>query len=181
MEPLKIRLRKARLAGSLLGLLAVLLALGIWALTVEGSVLVAERGSLTLVRVLGITLLLVGVLMTAFVLPRLISPLPALVLDETGLLDNATILGSGYAHWCDIREFHFAEAERQRMLFVVLNQPDQYLERLPKMKRILGRARERRGDPSFFSVPIKHLAISENDLSDHLVRYMSAYHTSTLA
>lgn len=181
MEPLNIRLRKTRLAGSLLGLLAILVALGIWALTVEGSVLAAEGRSLALVRVLGITLLLVGVLMTAFVLPRLISPLPALVLDETGLLDNATILGSGYARWRDIREFYFGEAERQRMLFVILNQPHQHLERQPRIKRILGRARERRGDPSFFSIPIRHLAISESDLSDHLVRYMSAYHTSTAA
>ncbi|WP_147328320.1 STM3941 family protein [Duganella sp. BJB475] len=181
LEPLNIRLRKARLAGALLGLLAILIPLGIWALNVEGSILAAEGRSQTLVRILGVTLLFVGALLTAFVLPRLFSSSPALILDETGLFNNATILGSGYASWCDIRELHFGEAERQRLLFVILNQPHQYLERQSRIKRILGRARERRGDPSFFSIPIKHLAISENDLADYLARYMSAYHASTRA
>ena len=181
MEPLNIRLRKARLAAALIGLLAILIPLGIWALTVEGSLLAAEGRSQALVRVLGVALLFVGALITAFVLPRLFSSSPALVIDETGIFDNATLLGNGYARWCDIRELHFGEAERQRLLFVILNQPHQYLQRQPRIKRILGRARERRGDPSFFSIPIKHLSISENDLSDYLARYMSAYHASTTA
>jgi hypothetical protein len=179
MEPLKISLRKGKLAGLLLLILTLLIPVGYWALTVEVSVLAAEGRSSFLVRSIGALLVFSGALLVAVSLPRLISSAPALVLDETGLSDNTTILGNGHIPWSDIREFHFGEAEHQRLLFVIVDQPHQYLGNKSGLTRMLARARERRGDPSPFSIPTKHLAISESELSEHLTRYASAWHART--
>jgi hypothetical protein len=179
MKLLKIKLRRWRMVGLLLALLIILIPLGYWLLTVEASVLAAERRSPLLVRSLGAFLLCVAALLAIISIPRLVSLKPGLILDDTGLTDNTNIFGNGHIPWSDICGFHFGEAEHVRLLFVIVDRPQQYLEKRSWLSRTLARARERRGDPSPFCIPVKNLAISEHELAEHLLRYASESHART--
>ena len=130
-------------------------------------------------RFWGVVNLLSGGLLTWAVLRRKRSS-TALILDATGLTDTVTGVGNGHVPWKDIRGFKFGEIQHQRVLFVILDKPQEYLKNRSLAEKLLGMVSEHRGYSSPVAIGLGHLAISEDELRKQLIRYSSAYHADAL-
>lgn len=82
-------------------------------------------------------------LAAAFGLIRLISPQPAVVLDNTGLHDRASLTAAGFLPWREIDNVVCLCLGTQRMLSIGLTDPDAVLARATPLPRLAMRANMR--------------------------------------
>ncbi len=102
---------------------------GMWALQVDLSELSGRYSDPLTVRGGGLVsvvffgaCLLVGLRQT-------LSLGPALVLDQEGVFDRATVVRAGRIPWSDIKGFDLCWVAGQQMLVIQLQNPQQYVER----------------------------------------------------
>ena len=69
-------------------------------------------------------------------LHRAVKPQPALVLDDMGLLDNASLWSVGFLLWEDIVGVGVFSAGGQRFITLVVRDPEALLSRLSPVKRV---------------------------------------------
>ncbi|MDP9912316.1 hypothetical protein J2W27_004442 [Variovorax boronicumulans] len=75
-----------------------------------------------------------------FALTRLFSRKPALTIDHTGIVDNASGLAAGFIPWSDVVDAQVFEFQRQRFLGLSLRNPQDYLAQASPLKRLLMKA-----------------------------------------
>jgi hypothetical protein len=75
-----------------------------------------------------------------YLLFRLLSRSPALIIDERGLTDNASFTSAGFIPWSDIQAVQIMQVKRQPFLAIHVTDPEQYLQRLNILQQILMRA-----------------------------------------
>lgn len=73
----------------------------------------------------------------AFALTRLFSKKPALIIDQSGITDNASGLSVGFIPWSDITGTGIATFQKQKLLGISLRNPQEYLEKATILKRLL--------------------------------------------
>lgn len=71
---------------------------------------------------------------------RLVAPKPALVLDDTGLYDNASALGAGFIGWDSIHDVVLVDFQKQPMISIVVTDPEAVLSHVSGLKRKAMRA-----------------------------------------
>lgn len=71
----------------------------------------------------------------AYLVYRLISPKPSLIVDERGIYDNASALGAGWIRWEEIEEMYAFEYRGQTMLGIIPKDEEEILGRLSLLKR----------------------------------------------
>lgn len=98
----------------------------------------------------------------AYTLFRLCVPTPAVVVDDEGLLDNASITGAGMLRWEEISDVFAYEFKGQRMLGIVPVDGVAF-ERLPRLKRLVLGINKHIGVPPF-NIPLKILPVSADEL-----------------
>lgn len=128
MKPITLHVPKQHfrrmLSASLMALLVPLWLLGS---PVPGS---------TVVACLGIAFLLVCAVYVAF---RLGTAAPMLVIDDTGLTDNATALGAGLVRWDEISRAEIASVLGQEMLTLHMADTPAFFARMHPLKRLFMR------------------------------------------
>lgn len=86
----------------------------------------------------------------------------ALVIDDQGLIDQASPMKAGRIPWDDIEGFEIAPAAGQTWFVVRLTRPEDYLQRVSKWRRHVGAANQRMvGSPVVISPNILDADIDE--------------------
>lgn len=88
---------------------------------------------------------------------------PALVIDDEGLLDNATLTSAGMLRWEEIEDVYAYEFMGHRMLGIVPVDEEVAIRRLPRLKQLVLRTNRSFGVPPF-NIPLKPLRVSTEDL-----------------
>jgi hypothetical protein len=94
---------------------------------------------------------------------RLCAGRPALVIDDEGLLDNATLTSAGMLRWEEIEDVYAYELMGHRMLGIVPVDEQALIGRLPRLKQLVLRTNRAFGLPPF-NIPLKPLRVSIEDL-----------------
>lgn len=91
--------------------------------------------------------LIIGILATAFFglcliycVAKLFARKPALVLDNSGVYDNASAVSAGFIAWNDIKIATSSEFRNQRTLAIAVTDPEALLTRISGFKRLAMRA-----------------------------------------
>ena len=74
-----------------------------------------------------------------YLVRRIRDPSPAIVIDESGVLDNASAAGAGRVYWAEITEARICSYRGFRFLGIYLNDPATIIKRQTMAKRILMR------------------------------------------
>ncbi len=151
----------------------VFVAIGIWMISIPDADIEAQRrfNSPWLVHGLGWTAVLFFGLCSLFAVRNLFSPKPGLVLDREGLTDQSSGLAVGFIPWRDIAGFEPCVLQGQKMLVVLLENPQAYVEKGGPIRRHLYRMN--------LGLVGSPFAISSNALKldfDELVALCSRYH-----
>jgi len=116
-------------------------ALGAWFVSLDPETLAAQPrfNSPAFVHALGYVTVAFFGLCVAAAIWRLFSSKPGLILDREGLTVHG-FMDDLFVPWRDVAGFGVYEAHRQRMLVVGLKNPEGYVERGGKLRRMVARA-----------------------------------------
>jgi hypothetical protein len=64
-----------------------------------------------------------------FHIKKLADSRPGLIIDYRGITDNTSGISAGFIPWSDIKEFKTARILNQKFIMVVVNNPENYIER----------------------------------------------------
>jgi hypothetical protein len=78
-------------------------------------------------------------------LRKLFDRKPGLILNSSGITDNASFGSAGFVPWSDIVGAGIYGAQRQQMLVIKLRDPDKYINRGSALSRRLNKANEKMG------------------------------------
>ena len=163
-----IRLSKWKLL-MLLSFAALFVAAGAWMFNLDAAEIESARRMRSPLMVHGIGALgmVFGALGCVGILSKLFDSAPGLVLDERGLTDNSSLFSAGFLPWSDIDGFDVYQVQKQRMVVVLLRDPDAYVARLGTLRRWMARA-NRSMAPSPVMLAANGLAIRFDDLLTQL-------------
>lgn len=99
---------------------------------------------------------------------------PGLVLNSTGVVDNASGVAAGLIPWAEVVGFGVFEMQKQQMLIVQVSDPEKYIGRGGALRRALNRANYKMtGSP--VAIPSNTLRISFPELVALFERYRRQY------
>jgi hypothetical protein len=168
-----IELSKTKLLLLIAGAL-IFVALGIWMYQLDPAWIEAQRrfNSPAIVHGIGIASIVFFGACGAAGLKKSFDKKPGLVLSAAGIVDNSSAVSAGLIPWSDIQGFGIHEIQKQRLLIIMLADPEKYIRAGGSMKQALHRMNTRIcGSP---------IAISSNALKinfDELVGLCNSYHT----
>ena len=125
--PITIPLSKGKLLLSTLGAFAFV-AIGFWFVLAPPS----RTGSLlefTFLMVLGLVSILFFGGITILVIRKLFDSRPGLIINEQGINDNSGGLSLGLILWQDIVDIQVQQIQRQRLILILVKNPQDYLDR----------------------------------------------------
>ncbi|MDX2070183.1 MAG: STM3941 family protein [Haliscomenobacter sp.] len=125
--PVTIPISKGKLLLSILGAFAFV-ASGFWFVLDPPSRTGSSMEPL-LIRVLGLASILFFGAIGLVVIRKLFDPRPGLVINEQGLMDNSGGLSAGLIVWQDIEDFQVLQIQRQRLILVLVKNPQDYIDR----------------------------------------------------
>ena len=107
-------------------------------------------------------------------LAKLFDKKPGLVLNSSGLVDNASAVAAGFIPWSEVTGAGVYEVQKQKMLVVGLRDPQKYVDRGSALRRSLNRANSRMvGSP--VAIPSVALKIDFAELVSLFDRYLRKY------
>ena len=101
---------------------------------------------------------------------QLLSPKPAVIITDRGIVDNSSGLSAGLIPWEEIAGISFTSYQSQRFLGIELKDPERLLSRLPRWKRAVMRLNARIGF-SIVNIPQVTIAMPLGELYDLIVSY----------
>jgi hypothetical protein len=141
MNEREIPLSKTKVVALLLGSL-VLVALGVWLVTLDSEFIETQRrfNSPMIIRGVGIAALVFFGLCGAFAFKKLFDTRPGLVLNSQGIHDNSSGVAAGHIPWAEITSISLYEIQKQKMLVIEVVDPEQYIAKGGAIKQALNRA-----------------------------------------
>lgn len=97
---------------------------------------------------------------------------PGLVLNNEGIVDNASFLAAGMIPWSDVVGSQIFEVQSQRILIIKVNDPQKYFERGNSLKRAFNKGGYN-GNP--IGIPAIALKISFSELATLFDQYQRKY------
>jgi hypothetical protein len=155
MDRFEVPLDRMKLLGQCLGALAFV-ALGVFLIRVP------TRQGLLAQIIGGVAVAFFGAVGAA-VLFRLLRPGPAIVIDDDGILDDASGVSLGRIRWDQVGEIDEYRVKDQAFLCVMLKDLDAVIARQPFWKRRILRANLRMGAAAV-NIPQASVAIKLSDL-----------------
>jgi hypothetical protein len=149
---------------------------GLWMLQLdEASIRELRRlSNPTVFRSIGGITLLFAVLVLVFCLRKLFDKRPGLVLSAEGINDNSSGVAAGLIPWSDISGFDVYEIHKQKMLIILVNDPEKYIQRGNPAQRALHRANTKMvGSP--ISISSTTLKIGFDELCALVETYRARY------
>jgi len=113
-------------------------AIGIWLFSLDPA---SIRGSPwgrspTLVHSIGIASIVFFGLCAIVAIPKLFDKKPGLVFANSGIIDNASSVSAGLIPWTEIIDAESFEVRRQRFLVIKVKDPQKYLDRGNRLKKL---------------------------------------------
>jgi len=156
----------------------VFLAVGYWMLSQPAAKILSLRRSNSplVVHGAGLLSLALGCLGIAPWLRRIVVT-SGLVIDDLGFTDESSPLAAGFIAWSQIKGFRVLRTERQKILYVILDDPAEYIAGARLVKRTLLRAIDKLGGSPVF-ITTSSLAVDFDELvrlmNDGLTQYRRA-------
>jgi hypothetical protein len=105
-----------------------------------------------------------------FYMSRLIKGIPALIISEEGFIDQSNLSGANKIYWNELKGFFPYQYKGNLFWGIVLVEPLKHVNNLSIFKRLLVKYNPKLGFP-YFSISIKHLSVSEEELFEMLSEY----------
>jgi len=139
-EQVVIPLSKRKIILVLIGA-AVLVAVGVWLVSLEPAEIRSYQGSRSPQVVYGVAYVCIGFfgLGGVYGILKLFDSKPGLIVDADGIWDNASAAAAGRIHWGEITGFDQFQMKRTRILIVRVRNPGKYVRRGNVLKRALNR------------------------------------------
>jgi hypothetical protein len=83
----------------------------------------------TVIFISGLASILFFGLCTPFIFKKLWDKSPGLIITDQGILDNSSGVSAGQILWNDIDEIHVIKIQRQRMIILQVNNPQDYIDK----------------------------------------------------
>lgn len=172
--PITIPLSKGKLLLSTLGAFAFV-AIGFWFVLDPPSRTDSSMESV-LVLVLGLASILFFGAIGLVVIRKLFDSRPGLVINEQGLMDNSGGLSAGQILWQDIEDISVLQIQRQRLILVLVNNPQDYIDRQSNSwkRKLMAMNHRQYGTP--ISISANGLKISFDELLEILKHHLAAFH-----
>jgi hypothetical protein len=174
-----IELSKTKIILTIVGS-AVFVAIGIWLLTINAADISQGRSfrlffnSPLFARALGVLSIAFFGLTGIFGIRKFFDKRPGLILDSSGITDNASAAAAGFIPWSDVIGFDVFEMNKSKMLVVMVGDPEKYIDRGNAVKRKLNKANFNMvGSP--ISISSVTLATDFADLQSLFRRYLDKY------
>ena len=176
-----IELSKTKLVLLILGSCAFVVA-GAWLLSVDAADIRTGRSfrfffnDPLVVRIAGVASILLFGLGGLYGLKKLFDKRPGLILNSSGIVDNASAVAAGFIPWSEVLGSGVLEIQKQKMLIIGVRDPQKYIARGSALKRSLNNANYKMsGSPiSISSVTLK---IDFSELVSLFNRYHQKYGT----
>lgn len=135
-----IELSKTKLWLLILGSF-VFIGIGLWMVFLDASQIEAQRrfNDPLFIRIIGWIGIVFFGWCGAIGVRKLFDKKPGLIFSREGIIDNSSGVSAGLIPWSEIRGFNVYEIHKQKMLIVLLKNPDKYIEVGSAIKRTLNR------------------------------------------
>lgn len=136
-----IALSKTKLLLLVFGSL-VFIIIGLWMVSLETAHIESQRrfNSFLFVHGIGYISLVFFGLCGIIGLKKLFDKKPGLILSNTGITDNSSGFSAGFVAWNEITGFDVYQTHNQKMLVVLLNNPEKHIEMGSAFRRTLIKA-----------------------------------------
>ena len=140
-----IELSKTKIALGILGSFAFVVA-GVWLLTQDAENIRASSGfrlvfnNPAVAYGLGFLSIVVFGTLALFFFRKLFDKEPGLIFNSSGIVDNASAASAGFIPWSEVLGSQVFEMQRQKMLVVMVTDPQKYVDRGSALKRKLNQA-----------------------------------------
>ena len=140
-----IELSKTKIALGILGSFAFVIA-GVWLLTQDGESIRTSSGfrlffnNPAVAYGLGFLSIAVFGVLALFFFRKLFNKEPGLIFNSSGIVDNASAASAGFIPWSDVLGSQIFEMQRQKMLVIMVKDPQKYVDRGSAIKRKLNQA-----------------------------------------
>lgn len=174
--PITIPLSKGKLLLTILGAFAFV-AIGFWFVLAPPSRTGSSLES-TFLMVLGLVSILFFGGIAILVIRKLFDSRPGLIINEQGLNDNSGGLSLGQILWQDIEDISVLQIQRQRLILVLVNNPQDYIDRQSKgwKRKLMAINYRQYGTP--ISISANGLKISFDELLKLLKSINGSNHAS---
>ncbi len=161
----------------LLLIAAAFIAGGIWMLGLSANDLqhIHQRRirSLGAAHGLGVVCIALGGLVAISVFSKLFDNAAGFVLNREGLIDNTSFFGHGFIAWSEIARIEVRPLGSTSLMYLILQDPEQYFARLGRIKRTLYRLTPKLG-PSPIVIAWTSLEIDFDELNALISTHLKA-------
>ena len=140
-----IELSKTKIALAILGSCAFV-AIGVWLLSLDESS-IQSISSFRLffnnpIYVYGFGFVSIAVfgILALFFFRKLFDKKPGLIFTNSGIIDNASAVSAGFIPWSEVIGSEIFEMQRQKMLIIMVKDPEKYVDRGNAVQRTLNKA-----------------------------------------
>ncbi|MES2772931.1 MAG: STM3941 family protein [Bacteroidota bacterium] len=173
-ETIEIPLSKKKLAALLVASI-VFVALGLWFVISPPDFDGPLFRNPTLVRIIGVASFLFFSLAGFVGIRKLMDKRPGLIIDTTGITDNASGVSAGHIPWSDIVAIQSTEVFNQKFLIVLVKNPDHYIERQASVIKRKGMQMNYKQYGSPISISASTLKCNFDELKNTLQKQLDKY------
>ena len=140
-----IELSKTKISLGILGSFAFVIA-GVWLLTQDAESIRTSSGfrlffnNPAVAYGLGFLSIAVFGILALFFFRKLFNKEPGLIFNSSGFVDNASSASAGFIPWSEVLGSQVFEMQRQKMLVIMVTDPQKYVDRGSAIKRKLNQA-----------------------------------------
>lgn len=176
--PITIPLSKGKLLLSTLGAFAFV-AIGFWFVLAPPTTYSSFFGP-TLIIIIGLISIFLFGGIAILVIRKLFDPRPGLIIDEQGISDNSGGLSAGQILWEDVSDIQVLQIQRQRLILVLVKNPQDYIDRQNNgwKRKLMAMNYRQYGTP--LSISTNGLKISFAELLEVLKHHLATFHQETM-
>lgn len=126
LDIVEIPLSKTKMALMLAGS-ALFVAAGIWFLSNPDRF----HANHVLIMAVGIAAIVFFGVIALYIVSKLFDTRPGFIVDNDGITDNSSMFALGFVPWEDVLELNVISVANQRIIMVLVKDPDGYIRRQP--------------------------------------------------
>jgi hypothetical protein len=170
-----VELSKRKMVVLLLGASAFVAA-GIGIVSFDGASIQSRRGAGDPIyaHALGLVTIVFFGIFAIYALKKLLDKKPALVFNDSGIVDNVSSASAGFIPWSDVVRAEIFELPKHKMLVIKVRDPQKYIARGSALRRSLNKTNYKTvGSP--ISIYVNLLEIDVAELASLFKRYQRKY------